>query len=121
MSDVEEVRFNAIAVQVQVALSDALNRRVDVDVFRDASLRAIIYNFRTYIAQNRQWEETRTIPMKISWRQRIHAPFGGEIPTTLRVSVYRNCPHLPVDDMGRHAMFIAPPMTVTAAPREVGE
>lgn len=103
------VTFEQMTLTAALMESDsAALRTANWEHYRDAGLRATVHKLRAYMAQCRQWETSDTIPMKLSWRQRIHALFGGEIPTVLNVSVYRNCPHLQVTDQRQHIAFLAP-------------
>lgn len=98
------------AAQLMIADSTAM-RAARIERFRDEAVRAVIYSLSLSVSQRRQWEETRTIPRKLTWRERCHALFGGEIDTTLKVSVYRNCPHIQADPQEAHIAFLAPDLT----------
>lgn len=104
------------SIQTVLALSDTIAiRTAKLEELRDYAQRAMIYSLTAKVAQRLQWEETQTVPRKLSWRERIHALLGGELPLTLNVKQYRNCPHIQADKQSDHFMFLA---KLEAEPRE---
>ena len=111
----QDISYEMQEIGAQTVVSDSvLNKTMTVEQYVDRAMRGMVYEMRAYMASRRHWEEKREIMTSLGWRDRLRALFGREITTGLEVSFYRNCPHLPTDNLGDHLLFIAPgKMTAT--------
>lgn len=102
----EKQYLEQLQAGLRVTIADRLLRSPEFEMERDATLRATVYSISTWYASNKILEDTQTFTKTLSWRERIKALLGGEVPYKLTVTLRRNCPHVGNDPDKVHYEFL---------------
>ena len=106
MNDV--ITIDRLRMGVALQVSDVLAKSLEIDKYRDASIRATTYSISGYFASRQIYEKEQVISRSLSWRDRIRALFGKDIPLRVTVQMRHNCPHLQTDDKRTHVSWMVP-------------
>lgn len=105
-TELSAVQIERLRVGMQMAVSDALGKSLEVDTYRDASLRMTLHSFTAWFASRQIFEDVQTVERVFTWRDRLRILFGKPITETTHIIMRHNCPHLPMEDAREHVAWL---------------